>query len=154
MLLSFLSVFCWCSFAGTLPPYGFPTHPRSGFGFWHRGLHGEGVEERSGDCGEDWLIGGGNRNGMVVLSFEELGGWTSWFQAVTHGRWRRPIVWTTLPSRAEPKCEAERTHHPAPELEELVRSDDLQFKLFIYKYSVFGSRPWRVGESEECSLSG
>ena len=34
--------------------------------------------------------------------------------------------------------EAGRTHHPAPELEELVRSDDLQFKLFIYKYSVFG----------------
>jgi hypothetical protein len=33
-------------------------------------------------------------------------------------------------------CEAE--DHPAPELEELVRSDDLQFALFTYKYSLFG----------------
>ena len=75
---------------------------------------------------------------MVALLCEELVGWSSWFRAVTHARWMRPFVWTALPFRAEPMCEAERTHHPVPELEKLVRSDDLQFKSFIYKYSVFG----------------
>ena len=74
---------------------------------------------------------------MVVLLVEELVGWSSWFRAVTHERWVRPLAWIAPPFRAEPMGEAERTHHPAPELEELVRSDDLQFKSFIYKCSVF-----------------
>eukprot|EP01043_Picozoa_sp_COSAG02_P016595 COSAG02_NODE_734_length_17948_cov_816.410163_5_plen_102_part_00 len=89
--------------------------------------------------GEDWLIGVRNRNGMVVLLFEELVGWSSWFRAVTHGRWMRPIVWTALPSRAEPKCEAERTHHPAPELERLVGSDDLQLCYLLYINTLFSA---------------
>ena len=51
----------------------------------------------------------------------------------------RPLVWTALPFRAEPMCEAEGTHHPAPELEELVRSDDLQFVLFILINTLFSA---------------
>ena len=68
---------------------------------------------------------------VELLLKKELVGWSSWFWAVTHERWMRPlhVVWTALPFRSEPMCEAERTHHPAPELEELVRSDDLQFVL-------------------------
>ena len=76
---------------------------------------------------------------MVVVSFEELEGGSSWFRAVTHGRWMRPIVWTALPSRAEPNCEVERTHHPAPELERLVGLDDLQFVLFTYINTLFSA---------------
>ena len=76
---------------------------------------------------------------MVELLLEELVGWSSWFRAVTHERWMRPLVWTALPFRAEPMCEAERTHHPAPELEELVRSDDLLFVLFILINTLFSA---------------
>ena len=76
---------------------------------------------------------------MVVVLFEELVGWSSWFQAVTHERWVRPLVWTAPSFRAEPVCEAERTHHPAPELEELVRSDDLQFASFVYINTLFSA---------------
>eukprot|EP01043_Picozoa_sp_COSAG02_P048560 COSAG02_NODE_4782_length_4986_cov_7.183344_1_plen_86_part_00 len=76
---------------------------------------------------------------LVVVLFEELVGWLSWFRAVTHERWARPLVWTTLPFRAEPMCEAERTHHPTPKLEELVRSTctDLQFVIHLYKMLCF-----------------
>ena len=88
---------------------------------------------------EDWSIGAASQIGMVLLLFEELVGWSSWFRAVTHARWMRPLVWTALPFRAEPMCEAERTHHPAPELEELVRSDDLQFVLFAYVNTLFSA---------------
>ena len=74
---------------------------------------------------------------LVVLLFKELVGWLSWFRAVTHERWVRPLVWTTLPFRAEPMCEAERTHHPTPRLEELVRSTDLLFVIHSYKMLCF-----------------
>ena len=76
---------------------------------------------------------------MVALLCEELVGWSSWFRAVTHARWMRPLVWTALPFRAEPMCEAERTHHPAPELEELVRSDDLLFALLFLINTLFSA---------------
>ena len=138
--LVLLSAFCWCSFAGTLPPCGFPTRPRSGFCGWrHLGLRSEGreVEECSG--GKDWSMSGASQNSMVVLLCEELVGWSSWFRAVTHERWVCRLVWTAPPFRAEPMCEAERTHHPAPELEELVRSDDLQFALFTYTNTLFSA---------------
>jgi hypothetical protein len=39
---------------------------------------------------------------MVVLLVEELVGWSSWFRAVTHERWVRPLVWTAPSFRAEP----------------------------------------------------
>ena len=84
-------------------------------------------------------MSGASQISMVVLLCEELVGWSSWFRAVTHARWMRPFVWTALPFRAEPMCEAERTHHPAPELEELVRSDDLQFVLFTYINTLFSA---------------
>ena len=122
ILFFFLSAFCWCSFAGTLPPSGFPAHPRSGFSVWQNGgchSEGVGVEERSvGDgCSEVWSIGVRIQDSLVELLLEELVGWSSWFRAVMHERWMRPLVWTALPFRAEPMCEAERTHqhHPAPE---------------------------------------
>ena len=74
---------------------------------------------------------------MVEL-FRELVGWWSWFQAVTHERWMRPLVRITPPSCAEPMCEAGSAHHPTLGLEGSVRSDDLRSVLFIYKYSVLG----------------
>eukprot|EP01044_Picomonas_judraskeda_P024352 COSAG03_NODE_6684_length_1020_cov_1.147666_1_plen_217_part_00 len=78
--LFLLSAFCWCSFVGTLPPYGFPTRPRSGFSVWQNlGLRSEGigVEECSLEDyrGEEWSIGMASQNGMVVVLFEELVGW-------------------------------------------------------------------------------
>ena len=74
----------------------------------------------------------------VVELFRELVGWWSWFQAVTHERWMRPLVRITPPSCAEPMCEAGSAHHPTLGLEGSVRSDDLRSVLFIYKYSVLG----------------
>ena len=76
---------------------------------------------------------------MVVLLIREVVGWSSGFRAVMHQRWVRLLAWTAPPSCAEPMCEAVRTHHPSLGLEEPVRSDGLRFKLFIYKYSVFGN---------------
>ena len=75
---------------------------------------------------------------MVVLLIREVVGWSSGFRAVMHQRWVRLLAWITPPSCAEPMCEAKRTHHPSLGLEESVRPDGLRFKLFIYKYSVFG----------------
>ena len=104
----FLSAFCWCSFAGTLPPVGFPTRPRSGFrvGESCRHVFGEGVE--------DHRVVGTDRgvDSEMVELFRELVGWWSWFQAVTHERWMRPLVRITPPSCAEPMCEAGSAHHP------------------------------------------
>ena len=95
-------------------------------------------------------MGDGFRKGSVVeFSGEELAGRSSWFRAVTHERWVCRLVWTTTSFRAEPVCEAERTHHPTLVSEELVKSDDLQFVLmpviflicaYEYRYSVFGSK--------------
>jgi hypothetical protein len=80
---------------------------------------------------------------MVEL-FRELVGWWSWFQAVTHERWMRPLVRITPPSCAEPMCEAGSAHHPTLGLEGSVRSVDLRSVLFIYKYSVLGIRSEQV----------
>ena len=130
----FLSAFCWCSFAGTLPPVGFPTRPRSGFRV------GESCRHVSGEGVEDHRVVGKDRgvDSEVVELFRELVGWWSWFQAVTHERWMRPLVRITPPSCAEPMCEAGSAHHPTLGLEGSVRSDDLRSVLFIYKYSVLG----------------
>eukprot|EP01043_Picozoa_sp_COSAG02_P004605 COSAG02_NODE_122_length_35306_cov_98.280967_4_plen_103_part_00 len=78
-----------------------------------------------------------SENSVVELLFEELVGWSSWFRAVAHERWVRPLVWATLPSCAEPMCEAERAHHPAPRLEGSDRSDDLQFVFHFIKELCF-----------------
>ena len=136
----FLSAFCWCSFAGTLPPVGFPTRPRSGFRV------GESCRHVSGEGVEDHRVVGTDRgvDSEMVELFRELVGWWSWFQAVTHERWMRPLVRITPPSCAEPMCEAGSAHHPTLGLEGSVRSVDLRSVLFIYKYSVLGIRSEQV----------
>ena len=123
---------------------GFPAHPRSGFSVWQNGgchSEGVGVEERSvgGGCIEVWSIGVRTQDRLVELLLEELVGWSSWFRAVTRERWLRPLAWTAPSFRAEPMCEAERTHHPAPKLERLVGSDDLRFVLFTYINTLFSA---------------